>query len=42
VVYSACKVVAVGNFSFTFDAEGNLSEPLSGEGQLIDVCEALA
>ena len=35
-------VVAVGNFSFTFDAEGNLTEPLSGEGQLIDVCEALA
>ena len=35
-------VVAIGNFSFAFDAEGNLSQPLSGEGQLIDVCEALA
>ena len=36
-------VVAIGNFSFAFDAEtGELSQPLSGEGQLIDVCEALA
>ncbi len=35
-------VVAVGNFSFAFDVEGNLTQPLSGEGQLIDVCEALA
>jgi hypothetical protein len=35
-------VVAVGNYSFTFDAEGNLTEPLSGKGQLIDVCQALA
>jgi hypothetical protein len=35
-------VVAVENYSFTFDAAGNLSKPLSGEGQLIDVCEALA
>ena len=35
-------VVASGNFSFAFDAEGNLVQPLEGEGQLIDVCEALA
>ena len=35
-------VIAIGNFSFVFDAEGNLVQPLSGEGQLIDVCEALA
>jgi hypothetical protein len=35
-------VIAVGNFSFVFDAKGNLVQPLSGEGQLIDVCEALA
>ena len=35
-------VVAVGNFSFVFDAEGNLVQPLTGEGQLIDVCEALS
>jgi hypothetical protein len=35
-------VVAVGNFSFAFDAQGNLVQPLTGEGQLIDVCEALA
>src|SRR5215212_4770 len=35
-------VVASGNFSFAFDAEGNLVQPLEGEGRLIDVCEALA
>ena len=35
-------VVASGNFSFAFDEEGNLVQPLEGEGQLIDVCEALA
>jgi len=34
-------VVAVGDFSFGFDSEGNLI-PLSGTGQLIDVCEALS
>src|SRR5215216_3790386 len=36
-------VIASGNFSFTIDPEtGELIEPLSGEGQLINVCEALA
>jgi len=35
-------VVVAGNYSFAFDANGNLIEPLSGNGQLIDVCEALA
>jgi hypothetical protein len=35
-------VVASGNFSFAFDAEGNLVQPLEGNGRLIDVCEALA
>jgi len=34
-------VVAVGNFSYVFDAEGNLVQPLEGEGQLIDVCALL-
>ena len=34
-------VVAIGNFSYVFDKKGNLVQPLSGEGQLIDVCEAL-
>jgi hypothetical protein len=34
-------VIAIGNFSFAFDKKGNLIQPLSGEGQLIDVCEAL-
>ncbi len=36
-------VVASGNFSFAFDTDtGELVQPLSGEGRLIDVCEALA
>jgi hypothetical protein len=35
-------VLAIGRFSFVFDQEGNLVQPLSGEGQLIDICEALA
>lgn len=35
-------VIAVGNFSYVFDAEGNLVQPLTGEGQLIDVCELLS
>jgi hypothetical protein len=35
-------VIAIGDFSFVFDAKGNLIQPLTGEGQLIDVCEALA
>jgi hypothetical protein len=35
-------VVAVGNFSYVFDAEGKLVQPLTGDGQLIDVCELLA
>ena len=34
-------VVGIGNFSFVFDKKGKLVQPLSGEGQLIDVCEAL-
>ena len=35
-------VIAVGNFSYVFDAEGNLIQPLEGEGQLIDVCGLLS
>ena len=34
--------VVIGRFSFVFDAEGNLVQSLTGEGQLIDVCEALS
>ncbi len=37
----AGTVVAVGRFSFIFDASGNLVQPLTGEGQLIDVCARL-
>ena len=35
-------VLARGNFSFVFDAEGNLIQPLAGEGQLTDVCTLLS
>jgi hypothetical protein len=35
-------VLAIGNFSYVFDAEGNLIQPLQGEGQLIDVCGLLS
>ncbi len=35
-------VVAVGNFSFAFNAQGELVQPLAGEGRLIDVCELLS
>jgi hypothetical protein len=35
-------VLAIGNFSYVFDKKGNLVQPLSGEGQLIDVCGLLA
>ena len=38
----AGTVVAVGRFSFVFDAEGDLVQPLSGNGRLIDVCELLS
>jgi hypothetical protein len=31
-------VLAIGNFSFVFDAGGNLIQPLKGQGQLTDVC----
>jgi hypothetical protein len=31
-------VLAIGNFSFVFDAGGNLIQPLEGKGQLIDAC----
>ena len=35
-------VVVAGNYSFAFDKNNELIQPLTGEGQLIDVCEALA
>jgi len=38
----ADTVIAIGNFSFVFDAKGTLIQPLEGEGQLIDVCDLLA
>ncbi len=34
-------VLTIGNFSFVFDAEGNLVQPFKGEGQVIDVCALL-
>lgn len=38
----AGTVVAIGRFSFVFDAEGNLVQPLTGNGRLVDVCELLS
>ncbi len=35
-------VLAKGRFSFVFDAQGNLVQPLSGKGQLTDVCGLLS
>lgn len=35
-------VIAIGHFSYVFDAAGNLIQPLQGTGQLIDICEVLA
>ena len=35
-------VLAKGQFSFVFDEQGNLVQPLSGKGKLVDVCELLA
>jgi hypothetical protein len=34
-------VLAIGDFSFVFDSNGNLIQPLTGQGQLIDVCELI-
>lgn len=34
-------VLAIGHFSYIFDAEGKLTQPLKGKGQLIDVCALL-
>jgi hypothetical protein len=31
-------VLAIGDFSYVFDSNGNLIQPLTGQGQLIDVC----
>jgi hypothetical protein len=37
----AGTVIAIGNFSFVFNADGTLAQPLEGDGQLIDVCALL-
>jgi len=34
-------VITVGRFSTALDADGNITQPLSGNGRLIDVCELL-
>lgn len=35
-------VLAIGRFSFVFDAEGNLIQPLEGTGRQVDICDLLA
>ena len=37
----AGMVLAIGTFSYIFDSAGNLIQPLSGTGQLINVCELI-
>ena len=34
-------VVAIGTFSFIFDSNGTLIQPLTGTGKLIDVCDLI-
>ena len=34
-------VLSFGHFSFVFDSNGNLIQPLTGQGQLIDVCSLI-
>jgi hypothetical protein len=34
-------VLAIGRFSFVFDASGTLVQPLQGTGRLVDICELL-
>lgn len=38
----AGTVIAIGRYSFIFDKNGNLVQPLTGEGQLVDVCGLLS
>jgi hypothetical protein len=35
-------VLAIGNFSYVFNAQGKLVQPLKGEGQLTDICGLLS
>jgi len=35
-------VLAIGSFSYKFDAAGNLVQPLMGTGQLIKVCPLIS
>ena len=35
-------VLAIGNFNYAFDANGNLIEPLNGKGRVLDICEMVA
>ncbi len=35
-------VLTIGRFSFAVDEEGNLIQPLSGKGKLVDVCGLLS
>jgi hypothetical protein len=38
----AGMVLALGTFSFGFDAAGTLVQPLTGTGQLVNVCDLIA
>jgi hypothetical protein len=34
-------VLAIGSFSYAFDASGNVIQPLAGSGQLINICSLI-
>ncbi len=34
-------VLAIGRFTIREDADGDLVDPLSGKGRLVDICELL-
>jgi hypothetical protein len=41
IVPGSPLVLAIGNFSFGFDAQGNPTRPFRGTGQVIDICTLL-
>jgi hypothetical protein len=38
---TAGLVLVIGKFSFVTDAEGNIIQPLEGQGQIIDICQMI-
>jgi hypothetical protein len=38
---TAGLVLVIGKFSFVTDAEGNIIQPIEGQGQIIDICQMI-